>query len=194
MSDIQFNCPKCGNNLIVDAAGVGMSVPCPECNEPLVIPGPEEQAVVPADNATAGVDTVSAVNTVTSEPPLDKPMADGQTPMRSSVVRRVARVFWIVFKWLAMAACLIGWLVSFAARWIVVLPMLKARLVRQYRKAGAQAYQNKTDDEKGAEIRVTGYEAALVQLRTMSPPRWRRPNGKGNWGIVSGVDWIVRPA
>ncbi len=48
--------------------------------------------------------------------------------------------------------------------------------------------------EKGAEIRVTGYEAALVQLRTMSPPRWRRPNGKGNWGIVSGVDWIVRPA
>lgn len=48
--------------------------------------------------------------------------------------------------------------------------------------------------EKGAEIRVTGYEAALAQLRTMSPPRWRRPNGKGNWGIVSGIDWIVRPA
>ncbi len=45
--------------------------------------------------------------------------------------------------------------------------------------------------EKGAEIRVTGYEAALAQLRTMSPPRWRRPNRKGNWGIVSGVDWIV---
>ena len=31
--------------------------------------------------------------------------------------------------------------------------------------------------EKGAEIRVTGYEAALTQLRTMSPPRWRGPNG-----------------
>lgn len=48
--------------------------------------------------------------------------------------------------------------------------------------------------EKGAEIRVTGYETALAQLRTMSPPRWRRPNEKGNWGIVSGVDWIIRPA
>ena len=48
--------------------------------------------------------------------------------------------------------------------------------------------------EKGAEFRVSGYEAALAQLRTMSPPRWRRPNEKGNWGIVSGVDWMVPPA
>ena len=119
MSDIQFNCPKCGHSLIVDAAGAGMSVPCPECNEPLIIPGPEEQTAAPVDNAPAGANTVSAVNTATSEPPLDKPMADGQTPMRSSIVRRVARVFWIVFKWLTMAACLIGWLINVAVRWIV---------------------------------------------------------------------------
>ena len=153
MSDIQFNCPKCGHSLVVDAAGAGMAVPCPECNEPLIIPSPEEQAAAPVDNATAGVDAKSAVNTATSEPPLDKPMADGQTPMRSSVVRRVARVFWLVFKWLAMAACLIGWLINVAVRWIVVLPTLKARLARRYRKIGAQAYRNKIDEEKGSEIR-----------------------------------------
>ena len=157
MSDIQFNCPKCSHNLVVDAAGAGMSVPCPECNEPLIIPGPDEQAVARADNANAGVDTTSAVNANPGEPLLDKPRVGKQAPQRKSAVQGAARVFWMLFKWLAMAACLIGWLVSFAARWIVVLPMLKARLVRQYRKAGAQAYQNKTDDEKGAEIREQIY-------------------------------------
>ena len=153
MSDIQFNCPKCGHNLVVDAAGAGMSVPCPECSEPLIIPGPEEQTSAQVDNASAGVDTVSAVNTATSEPPLDKPMADGQPPRRSSAARGAAHVFWILFKWVAMAACLIGWLINVAVRWIVVLPTLKARLARRYRKIGAQAYRNKIDEENGSEIR-----------------------------------------
>lgn len=153
MSDIQFNCPKCGHSLVVDAAGAGMSVPCPECNEPLIIPGPEEQTAAQVDNATAGVDTVSAVHTATSEPPLEKPMADEQTSKRSSAVRGAAHVFWILFKWVAMAACLIGWLINVAVRWIVVLPTLKARLARRYRKIGAQAYRNKIDEEKGSEIR-----------------------------------------
>lgn len=153
MSDIQFNCPKCGHNLVVDAAGAGMSVPCPECSEPLIIPGPEEQTAAQVNNATAGVDTVSAVDTATSEPPLDKPMADGQTPRRSSAARGAAHVFWILFKWVAMAACLIGWLINVAVRWIVVLPTLKARLARRYRKIGAQAYRNKIDEENGSEIR-----------------------------------------
>ena len=153
MSDIQFNCPKCGHNLVVDAAGAGMSVPCPECNEPLVIPGPEEQAAAPADNATAGVDTVSTVNMATSEPPLDTPIADEQISKRSLAVRGVARVFWMLFKWVAMAVCLIGWLINVAVRWLVLLPILKACLVCQYRKMGAQAYRNKIDEEKGAKIR-----------------------------------------
>ena len=39
MGDIQFNCPKCGHGLIVDAEGAGMSVPCPECHEQIAIPG-----------------------------------------------------------------------------------------------------------------------------------------------------------
>ena len=166
MSDIQFNCPKCGHNLVVDAAGAGMSVPCPECSEPLIIPGPEEQTSAQVDNASAGVDTVSAVDTATSEPLLDRPMVGGQAPQRKSAVRRVARVFRVLFVWLAMAACLIGWLVSVAARWIVVLPMLKARLVRQYKKAGAQAYRNKIDEEKGAafreQINVLDHEAEVA--------------------------------
>lgn len=153
MSDIQFICPKCGHNLIVDAAGVGMSVPCPECNEPLVIPSPDEQAAAQADNANAGVDTTSAVNANPGEPLLDKPMVGGQALQRKSAVRGAARVFWMLFKWVAMAVCLIGWLINVAVRWIVVLPTLKVRLARRYRKIGAQAYRNKIDEEKGSEIR-----------------------------------------
>lgn len=42
---------------------------------------------------------------------------------------------------------------------------------------------------KGAERGVAGYLEALEVLRGMSPPCWRRPNGAGNWGIVTGVEW-----
>ena len=38
MADIIFNCPKCGHNLEVDEAGAGLTVPCPECSQPIQIP------------------------------------------------------------------------------------------------------------------------------------------------------------
>ena len=42
---------------------------------------------------------------------------------------------------------------------------------------------------KGEEEDISGFEEALKQLNAMSVPRWRRPNKKGLWGIVSGVTW-----
>jgi hypothetical protein len=44
---------------------------------------------------------------------------------------------------------------------------------------------HKCDQEKFAD-----YTAALEFLRRMDAPKWRRPNAKGNWGIVTGVDWV----
>lgn len=38
MTDIFFNCSRCTQSLVVDAEGVGMTVPCPNCGKPLVIP------------------------------------------------------------------------------------------------------------------------------------------------------------
>jgi hypothetical protein len=38
MPDIHFNCSKCIQRLVVDAAGIGLTVPCPTCGFPLVIP------------------------------------------------------------------------------------------------------------------------------------------------------------
>ena len=39
MGDIVFNCSHCAQQLIVDAQGIGMEVPCPHCRQPIIIPG-----------------------------------------------------------------------------------------------------------------------------------------------------------
>lgn len=44
---------------------------------------------------------------------------------------------------------------------------------------------------KGAERNLALFEDALATLKDMSIPKWRRPNHVGNWGIVSGVDWVA---
>lgn len=42
---------------------------------------------------------------------------------------------------------------------------------------------------KGAEEDHADFSEALSRLNAMPVPRWRRPNEKGIWGIVSGVAW-----
>jgi predicted Zn finger-like uncharacterized protein len=36
--DISFNCGSCGTHILIDAAGAGMSVQCPKCNQSLTVP------------------------------------------------------------------------------------------------------------------------------------------------------------
>ena len=38
MPDIFFKCGSCGKNLVVEDAGAGLEVRCPECNAEIVIP------------------------------------------------------------------------------------------------------------------------------------------------------------
>jgi hypothetical protein len=47
-----------------------------------------------------------------------------------------------------------------------------------------------TVGEKGDEQRLDSFGEALQALGRMVVPRWRRPNPKGNWGIVSGNRWM----
>ncbi len=42
---------------------------------------------------------------------------------------------------------------------------------------------------KGEEQNFRTFAEALSALNAMPVPRWRRPNEKGHWGIVSGVGW-----
>lgn len=46
-----------------------------------------------------------------------------------------------------------------------------------------------TVGEKGFEQSFSSYESALNYLGKMATAKWRRPNAKGNWGIVSAVRW-----
>jgi hypothetical protein len=43
---------------------------------------------------------------------------------------------------------------------------------------------------KGNETMVPDFLDALATLKQMPLARWRRPNAKGNWGIVSAADWV----
>lgn len=49
---------------------------------------------------------------------------------------------------------------------------------------------------KGDERSFRDYRAAMDALKVMNVPRWRRPNDKGNWGIVrsDGERWLRRTA
>jgi hypothetical protein len=47
--------------------------------------------------------------------------------------------------------------------------------------------------DKGDEKSFERFEDALKYLENMKPPRWRRPNPKGNWGLVTAVRWDALP-
>ena len=38
--DVIFNCPKCDQELAVDASGAGSEIECPSCGESIIIPAP----------------------------------------------------------------------------------------------------------------------------------------------------------
>ena len=39
MADIHFNCPRCQQKLVIDAAGAGIIINCPTCTHMLSVPG-----------------------------------------------------------------------------------------------------------------------------------------------------------
>lgn len=54
--DIRFSCSACGHHMIIDQAGAGLTIECPECGADTVVPKfskpasePNPQAPVPPD-------------------------------------------------------------------------------------------------------------------------------------------------
>ena len=43
--DITFNCDKCGQHVVIDESGAGMTVQCPSCSSALIVPPVERPAV-----------------------------------------------------------------------------------------------------------------------------------------------------
>ena len=46
--DLIFNCPKCGQELEVDASGAGEEIGCPSCGSVIQIPGPQPEPAAEA--------------------------------------------------------------------------------------------------------------------------------------------------
>jgi DNA-directed RNA polymerase subunit RPC12/RpoP len=61
--DIIFNCPKCEQELAVDAAAAGSEIACPSCNESIVIPPPGSPGTR-AGSATDSLPTAGEVHPV----------------------------------------------------------------------------------------------------------------------------------
>ena len=40
-TDIVFDCPHCGKNLVIDYRGAGLQINCSECGEPALVPIPD---------------------------------------------------------------------------------------------------------------------------------------------------------
>jgi DNA-directed RNA polymerase subunit RPC12/RpoP len=62
--DIIFNCPKCEQELAVDASGAGSEITCPSCSEKIVIPAaPRSSAhlpVIPPHDAAHPVNPIAS--------------------------------------------------------------------------------------------------------------------------------------
>ena len=54
--DIQFNCPRCGQNLAVDETNAGITTDCPKCDHEITIPTRPPKAPVanPSQGAVPG--------------------------------------------------------------------------------------------------------------------------------------------
>ena len=52
--DIEFKCKKCNQNMVIDSAGAGMSVECPNCKDILIVPAikPEIKSTIEVSNKT----------------------------------------------------------------------------------------------------------------------------------------------
>lgn len=182
MSDIQFLCPKCGHNLIVDVAGAGLSVPCPECNETIFIPGHAEQQATQSDDAISGGVMDKPYCAPDNAPRLEEAPDGGRVPKWKAVLKTAVLVVKALLGWLGKAVCLLGWLTIGLFRQVVMVTVLRMRLGLQYRKAGEYAYQHKVVETAGAAIRtqIMAIEAAADASRSGQ--------------VEPGLNWLSRMA
>src|SRR4051794_11622144 len=63
--DLIFNCPKCEQELAVDASGAGEEIDCPNCSETILIPLPNSPDV---KTSTGPVPAIGTIDGAAPEP------------------------------------------------------------------------------------------------------------------------------
>ena len=179
---INFSCPHCGQSLEADRDMVGTAIDCPTCCKSIAIP-------------TIAANPMSNIRPATTETPLplvneatrDVPEGPSPKPKRIELPtgtfdgsskpngwRRVwitiARITAAVARFFGKLICRVGWLIVVLFRKAIVAPTLRVRLVHQYRKAGAFAYQNKIAESECGEIRS---QIQAIEAEMVSSKSWR---------------------
>ena len=54
-TDIVFDCPHCGKNLVIDYRGAGLQINCTECGEPVLVPIPDGMELTDLDLDTGEI-------------------------------------------------------------------------------------------------------------------------------------------
>lgn len=116
--DITFNCDKCGQQLVIDAAGAGVTIDCPGCGKPVYVPSPASQN--PSDQPTR----VEVKSATSKAPPVSTPKAS------SSGQRRTSGSLILVSKYKALRA--IANFCQFVAVPVAILHVLVAFLVFRF--------------------------------------------------------------
>jgi transcription elongation factor Elf1 len=58
-NDIVFDCPHCGKSLAIDPRGAGLIITCPDCSQPVQVPGlplEEREGIAPSDGEDSVID------------------------------------------------------------------------------------------------------------------------------------------
>ena len=94
--DILFDCPFCGNNLAIEAAGAGLMVPCVGCGKPVQVPIPDAAtpeapvAAVPRPVVLAGEDPRDTIRQLDEALAIANQQIDRLTAEKESLQERRA--------------------------------------------------------------------------------------------------------
>jgi len=79
--DILFDCPVCGKSLIVEVAGVGMDIACPQCQSMVHVPEtPDPTAPLPSGALVSSASVGETVDTTHAVKPFKKGESKANTP------------------------------------------------------------------------------------------------------------------
>jgi hypothetical protein len=104
--DITFSCDKCGQSIVIDEAGAGITVDCPNCRQPVYVPTPTRQASSPVADTRSPRPTQTA--TLFGQQTSSRRDLPGETPSRiisdktlvlkdGERVIRQERIHWVVY-------------------------------------------------------------------------------------------------
>lgn len=94
--DILFDCPYCGKNLAIEAAGAGLMVPCVGCGKPVQVPIPDAGtpeapvAAVPRPVVLAGEDPRDTIRQLDEALAIANQQIDRLTAEKESLQERRA--------------------------------------------------------------------------------------------------------